>query len=168
MFASNIRREVCNILDGFLSLFKKYEGNKKHKMLSPMLDLRFKVWGWFHLLLIESKLLSLWKSITKDLYFLCFWNAMTSSTLWQNLDLWQICKLMKKVAWTFLRCLLAPPSQQKRRWTRIWWCLKGLKWMSRTLNILYNVGWNTSLYFQLWHFLFVRFLALLVLKHDLK
>jgi hypothetical protein len=37
-----IRREVCGILDGFLSFFKKYEGNKTHNMLSLMLDPRFK------------------------------------------------------------------------------------------------------------------------------
>ncbi len=136
MFATNIIREICIILDGFLSLFKKYEGNKTHKMLSPMLNPRFKVWGWFRLLLIESKLFSLWKSMTKDLYFLCFWNARTSSTLWQNLDLWQICKLMKKIVSTFLKCLLEIVSWQKRWWTRNYRCLGSVKWMWRTLNAL--------------------------------
>ncbi len=42
LFSSNIRKEVCGILDGFLSYFKKYEGNKAHHMLSLMLDPRFK------------------------------------------------------------------------------------------------------------------------------
>ncbi len=42
LFASNIRKEVCGNLDGFLSYFMKYEGNKAHNMLSLMLDPRFK------------------------------------------------------------------------------------------------------------------------------
>jgi hypothetical protein len=42
LFTSNIKREVCGVLDGFLSFFKKYERNKTHNMLSLMLDLRFK------------------------------------------------------------------------------------------------------------------------------
>jgi hypothetical protein len=49
LFPCNIRREVCGILDGFLSFFKKYEGNKTHNMLSLM-----------------------WKSMTNNPYFLCF------------------------------------------------------------------------------------------------
>jgi len=42
LFASNIRREICGVLDGFLSFLKKYEGNKTHNMLSLMLDPRFR------------------------------------------------------------------------------------------------------------------------------
>jgi hypothetical protein len=42
LFASNSKREVCGLLDGFLSFFKKYEGNKTHNMLSLMSDPRFK------------------------------------------------------------------------------------------------------------------------------
>jgi len=42
LFLSNIRREVCGILDGFFSFFNKYERNKTHNMLSLMLDPRFK------------------------------------------------------------------------------------------------------------------------------
>jgi hypothetical protein len=49
LFPSNIRREVCGILDGFLSFFKQYERNKAHNMLSLM-----------------------WKSMTNNPYFLCF------------------------------------------------------------------------------------------------
>ncbi len=42
LFASNIRREVCSVLDFFLSFLRKYEESKVHNMLSLMLDLRFK------------------------------------------------------------------------------------------------------------------------------
>jgi hypothetical protein len=38
----NIRREVINVLDYFLSFLKKYENMKAHNMISLMLDLRFK------------------------------------------------------------------------------------------------------------------------------
>jgi len=38
----NIRREVINVLDFFLSFFKKYENRKVHNMISLMLDPRFK------------------------------------------------------------------------------------------------------------------------------
>jgi len=46
LFASNIRKEVRGVLNGFLSFFKKYEGNKTHNMLSLMLDHRFKTLKW--------------------------------------------------------------------------------------------------------------------------
>jgi ATP-dependent protease Clp ATPase subunit len=42
LLASNIRREICGILNIFLSFQKKYEGNKARNMLSLMLDPRFK------------------------------------------------------------------------------------------------------------------------------
>jgi hypothetical protein len=42
LLTSNIRREVCEVFDGFLSFFKKYEKNKINNILSIMLDPRFK------------------------------------------------------------------------------------------------------------------------------
>ncbi len=42
LLASNIKREVCGVLDGFLSFSKMCEENKTHNMLSLMLNLRFK------------------------------------------------------------------------------------------------------------------------------
>jgi len=42
LLTSNIRREVCGVLDGFLSFFNKYEKNKTNNILSRMLNLRFK------------------------------------------------------------------------------------------------------------------------------
>jgi hypothetical protein len=41
-FASNIRKEICVVLEFFLSLLRKFEKKKTHNMLSLMLDLRFK------------------------------------------------------------------------------------------------------------------------------
>jgi hypothetical protein len=42
LLASNIRREVINVLNSFLSCLKKYENKKVHNMISLMLDIRFK------------------------------------------------------------------------------------------------------------------------------
>ncbi len=42
MFTSNIKREICGVLDDFLLFFKNYEKNKSHNILSFMLDPRFK------------------------------------------------------------------------------------------------------------------------------
>jgi len=41
LLAFNIRREVINVLDSFLSILKKYENKKAHNMISLMLDPRF-------------------------------------------------------------------------------------------------------------------------------
>jgi hypothetical protein len=41
--ASNIKKEIIQVLDSFLSFFRKYEKRKAHNMLSLMLDPRFKI-----------------------------------------------------------------------------------------------------------------------------
>jgi len=41
MFAFNTRKQVCAILDCFLSFLKKYENKKTHNMLILMLNPRF-------------------------------------------------------------------------------------------------------------------------------
>jgi hypothetical protein len=38
----NIRKEVCGVLDSFLSFLMKYENKKTHNMIFVMLDPRFK------------------------------------------------------------------------------------------------------------------------------
>jgi len=50
MFASNIKKEIREVLDGFISFLRTYEKKKVHNMLFLMLDTRFK-----NLLLIENK-----------------------------------------------------------------------------------------------------------------
>jgi hypothetical protein len=42
LLASNIRREVINVLDSFLSFLKKYENRRAHNMISLMLDPKLK------------------------------------------------------------------------------------------------------------------------------
>jgi hypothetical protein len=42
LLASNIKRDVLNVLDSFLSFFKKYEMRKFHNIISLMLNLKFK------------------------------------------------------------------------------------------------------------------------------
>jgi hypothetical protein len=39
--ASNIRKEVCEVLDSFLSFLKKFDERKTHNMLALLLDSRF-------------------------------------------------------------------------------------------------------------------------------
>jgi hypothetical protein len=41
LLTSNIRKEVCGVLNCFLSFFKKYEKNKTNNILSCMLNFRF-------------------------------------------------------------------------------------------------------------------------------
>ncbi len=40
--ASNIRKEICGILNSFLSFLKKFDKRTTHNMLTSMLDTRFK------------------------------------------------------------------------------------------------------------------------------
>jgi len=40
--ASNIRKEVCGVLDNFLSFLNKFDERKTHNMLALMLDPRLK------------------------------------------------------------------------------------------------------------------------------
>jgi hypothetical protein len=42
LFASNIKREACGVLDSFLSFLKKFEKIKTHNKLSFMLNPRIK------------------------------------------------------------------------------------------------------------------------------
>jgi hypothetical protein len=42
LFAFNIKKEFCGILDSFLSFLKNYEGSKVHNMCYLMLDPWFK------------------------------------------------------------------------------------------------------------------------------
>jgi len=39
---SNIRKEVCEVLDNFLSSLKKFDERKTHNMLALLLDSKFK------------------------------------------------------------------------------------------------------------------------------
>jgi hypothetical protein len=41
-FASNIRKEVCVVLESFLSFLRNFEKNKAHNVLSLILDPKFK------------------------------------------------------------------------------------------------------------------------------
>jgi hypothetical protein len=42
LFAFNIKKEVCGVLDSFLSFLENYEKRKTHNMFSLMLDPQFK------------------------------------------------------------------------------------------------------------------------------
>jgi hypothetical protein len=53
LFTSNIRREVCGVLDYFLSFQIKYEERKTHNMFFM---LHLKVFVWYLLLLAKTKM----------------------------------------------------------------------------------------------------------------
>jgi hypothetical protein len=42
LFTFNIRKEVCGVLDSFLSFLRNFEERKAHSMFSLMLDPQFK------------------------------------------------------------------------------------------------------------------------------
>jgi hypothetical protein len=42
LFTSNIKKEVCGVLDSFLSFLKNYEERRAHNMFSLMFDPQFK------------------------------------------------------------------------------------------------------------------------------
>jgi hypothetical protein len=42
LMAFNIRREVCGVLDSFLSFLMKYKNKKTHNVIFLMLNSRFK------------------------------------------------------------------------------------------------------------------------------
>jgi hypothetical protein len=50
MFASNIKKDIHEVLDGFFSFLRMYEKKKVQNILFLMLDSRFKIF-----LLIENK-----------------------------------------------------------------------------------------------------------------
>jgi hypothetical protein len=45
LLASNIQKEVYNVLDVFLSFIKKYDERKTHNMFALMLNMRYKNLG---------------------------------------------------------------------------------------------------------------------------
>jgi hypothetical protein len=68
LFISNIKKEVCGVLDSFLSFLKNYEKKETHNMFSLMLDPQFKN---LHLLVMNTAIL-LWKSMIGNPCNLCF------------------------------------------------------------------------------------------------
>jgi hypothetical protein len=42
LMISNVKRDAINVLNSFLSFFKKHENKKAHNMISLMLDPKFK------------------------------------------------------------------------------------------------------------------------------
>lgn len=42
VLASNMKKKICDVLDGFFFILTKYDKKKTHKMLFLMLDSRFK------------------------------------------------------------------------------------------------------------------------------
>jgi len=105
-FASNIKKEVCVVLESFLSFLRKFEEKKTHNMSSLMLDLRFKsLYFGFHLL-GGNKVLLLLKYMIANPYIPCCWSLITICILWQNLKMFLLTLvLMKIVVWIYLNRL---------------------------------------------------------------
>jgi hypothetical protein len=114
LLASNIRRKVRGLLNGFLSFFKKYEGNKTHNMLSLMLDPRFKSLRLISFLIGQEQVVSIVEECDQSSLFpmlLKCYHILHPMAKFRHVQIW---KLMKKVTWTFLKCLLKPMNQHKR------------------------------------------------------
>jgi hypothetical protein len=54
LFTSNIKKEICGVLDSFLSFLRNFEEKKAHNMFSLMLNPRFKS---LHLLVVSKAFL---------------------------------------------------------------------------------------------------------------
>jgi hypothetical protein len=86
MFATNIKREVCGVLE-FFFFYNLIKWKKSHNMLCLMLDVRFKSFHIVFFLLVMKKVWALLKNMIADYYILCFWNVIIIYIQWQNLKL---------------------------------------------------------------------------------
>jgi len=72
LFASNIRRKVCGVVDSFLSFLRKFEKRKVQNMLSLMLDPRFKNLHLVSYFVGQEEGVS----IVNEYDILCFWSVI--------------------------------------------------------------------------------------------
>jgi hypothetical protein len=72
LLAFNIRREVINVLNSFLSFLKKYENRKAHNMISLMLDPRFQSLRIISSFVGREQGIALLKIMIENPYFLCW------------------------------------------------------------------------------------------------
>ncbi len=71
MLTSNIRKQVWNILDDFLSFPMKCEEKKAHTMLSLMLDARFKSFRLIFSFINQEQVVSIVENYDKQYLFPC-------------------------------------------------------------------------------------------------
>ncbi len=83
--ASNIKKEIIQVLDYFLSFLKKNEERKTHNMFSLMLDYRFKTLHLVSSLIGREQGKAIIEEYDKNLYFLCFSNVIIICIHWLNL-----------------------------------------------------------------------------------
>jgi hypothetical protein len=101
--ASNIKNEVFQVLDSFLSFLKKMK-QKAHNMLSLMLNCRFKTLYLVSSLIGCEQGKAIVEEYDKCFYFLCFLNVIIICIHWLNLKGVLLIKGLK--------------------WTRVWISLK--------------------------------------------
>jgi len=83
--ASNIKKEIIQVLDYFLSFLKKNEERKTHNMFYLMLDYRFKTLHLVSSLIGHEQGKAIVEEYDKNLYFLCFSNVIIICIHWLNL-----------------------------------------------------------------------------------
>jgi hypothetical protein len=72
LLTSNIKREICGVLNGVLFFFKKYEKNKALSILSFMLDPRFKSLRLVSFLIGQKHVISIMEKYDQILNFFSF------------------------------------------------------------------------------------------------
>jgi hypothetical protein len=83
--ASNIKKEIIQVLDYFLSFLKKCEERKAYNILSLMLDYAFKTLCLVSSLIGREQGKAIVEEYDKNLYFLCFSNVIIICIHWLNL-----------------------------------------------------------------------------------
>jgi hypothetical protein len=83
LLASNIKREVINVLDFCLSFLKVHDKRKAHNIIFLMLDPRYKN---FHIIysFVGREQGLLLRNMIKNLYIICWSNVMRICILWRD------------------------------------------------------------------------------------
>ncbi len=148
LLASHIRREVINVLDSFLSFLKVYDKRKTHNMISLMQDLRYKTllysilicWKEEGILLIEEyDRKSLYPMLVKCMSICILW--------WGQRGIWPWYFFIKIAIWIYLNKMQAQVNQRKNLSRGSYWFSRGINWMLKTSNVLFNDGRNMKQYF---------------------
>ncbi len=117
-FASNIRKEVCVVLESFFLFLKKIEEKKTHNIFSLMLDSRFKRVCFVISFIGREQGVAIVENMIANPYIPCCWSVITICILWQNLKVFLLTLVLMKIAiWIHLNKLPTQVNQQKNLWT---------------------------------------------------
>ncbi len=103
LLASNIKREVCNVLEAFISFLKKFDERKTHNMLALMLNMRYKNLKIVFTFVVKELRVAIVKDYDKKIFFLMILKTHYILHPWLLLNLWQEDQMTKTLTLTFLR-----------------------------------------------------------------